>query len=110
MSRSLTNDYRMSREKLLKSEALLTLSLKVNFEANSAPTLHRRSTLRRTLFGVGALFAEPLVAMDAVKWHLSRPNCALHRARWLRDPMGIRKPIAAPSFDASAGAPVSLIR
>jgi hypothetical protein len=33
-----TNDYGMSREKLLKSEALLTLSLETHFsfEANSA--------------------------------------------------------------------------
>ena len=38
-----TLDNGKSREKLLKSEALLTLSLQMHFnlEANSAPTLHR---------------------------------------------------------------------
>jgi hypothetical protein len=38
-----TLDNRKSREKLLKSEALLTLSLQTHFslEANSAPSLHR---------------------------------------------------------------------
>jgi len=77
----LTNDYRMSREELLNSEALLTLSLKVNFEANSAPTLHRKSENGRSSFGVGALFAEPPVPTQIVKWPLSRPNHSLYRSR-----------------------------
>jgi hypothetical protein len=54
----LTNDYRMSREKLLKSEALMTLALKVNFEAHSAATLQRKSGIEGSSFGVAALCAE----------------------------------------------------
>ncbi len=78
----LTNDYRMSRENLLKSEALMTLSLKVNFEAHSAPTLHQKSENGRSSFGVGALCDEPSVPQDLLLWPLSRPNCAPHRTRW----------------------------
>ncbi len=35
--------YRPKAEKMLKSEALVTLSLKASFEATSAPTLHDKS-------------------------------------------------------------------
>ena len=54
----LTNDYGMSREKLLKSEALLTLALKASFEAHSAATLHRKSGIEGSSFGVAALCAD----------------------------------------------------
>lgn len=58
----LANDYRMSLEKLLKSEALMTLSLNINVEAHSAATLHRKSGIERSSFGVVALCADAPVA------------------------------------------------
>lgn len=71
----LTKYYRKSQEKLLKSEALLTLSLKASFEANSAPTLHGQGHCwALPVFGVGALFAPASVPHQSMKWHLSRPN------------------------------------
>ncbi len=69
----LTKHYRMSREKMLKSEALLTLSLKASFKANSAPTLHGEREEPSPL-GVGALFAARVVLEPPVVWHPSRPN------------------------------------
>jgi hypothetical protein len=77
----LTKHYRMTREKLLKSEALLTLSLKASFKANSAPTLHGEKNNNRRPGSVGALFAKPAVLIPPVVWHLSRPNCSLYRTR-----------------------------
>ena len=107
----LTNDYGMSRENLLKSEALLTLALKVHFEAHSAPTLHRKSTNGRSSFCVGALCAEAPVPIRPVKWPLSRPNCALHRSRLPEYSLSSdRNAMAVPSISASPGAPVSLVR
>jgi len=55
VKRELTNDYGLLREKMLKSEALLTLSLKASFEAHSAPTLHGKSNEGAPVFCVGAL-------------------------------------------------------
>ena len=72
----------MSREKMLKSEALLTLALQTHFslEATSAPTLHRENDKRlEEFFRVGALLADALPGKSAV-WHLSRPNYSLQRA------------------------------
>jgi hypothetical protein len=46
-------------EKMLKSEALLTLTLKASFEAHSAPTLHGKKN-EPIARGVGALCAEAL--------------------------------------------------
>ena len=83
VKRKLTNDYGLLREKMLKSEALLTLSLKASFEANSAPTLHGKNK-NATAPGVGALFANALrIQQQRTEWHLSRPNCSLYRTRWL---------------------------
>src|SRR5882672_3475024 len=73
----------MSRENMLKSEALLTLSLQTHFslEANSAPTLHREKDKGPVkFFRVGALLAPAHLEKSAV-WPLSRPNRALHRTR-----------------------------
>ena len=75
VKRKLTNDYGLLREKMLKSEALLTLSLKASFEANSAPTLHGKSDDGAPVFCVGALFADPLLLLEpSVVWPPSRPN------------------------------------
>ena len=71
----------MSHGNMLKSEALLTLSLQTHFslEANSAPTLHRENDKRPVeFFRVGALLALALLEKFAV-WHLSRPNYSLQR-------------------------------
>jgi len=71
----------MSREKMLKSEALLTLTLQTHFslEAISAPTLHRKNDKSSVKFSrVGALLAPSLLERSAV-WHLSRPNPSLQR-------------------------------
>jgi hypothetical protein len=66
---------------MLKSEALLTLSLQTHFslEANSAPTLHRKNDRSAVKFSrVGALLApSPLERLSV--WHLSRPNPSLQR-------------------------------
>lgn len=83
VKRKLTNDYGLLREKMLKSEALLTLSLNSDVEANSAPTLHGWND-KRPAPGVGALFADPLLLLESsVVWHPSRPNYSPHRSRWL---------------------------
>ena len=75
VKQNLTNDYGLLREKMLKSEALLTLSLKASFEANSAPTLHGKSDDGAPVFCVGALFADPLLLLEpSVVWPPSRPN------------------------------------
>jgi hypothetical protein len=71
----------MSREKMLKSEALLTLALQTHFslKATSAPTLHRENDKGPVqFFRVGALLAPSLLEKSAV-WHLSRPNPSLQR-------------------------------
>ena len=71
----------MSRGKMLKSEALLTLALQTHFslEATSAPTLHREDDKSSVKFSrVGALLAAALPVKFAV-WHLSRPNYSLQR-------------------------------
>jgi hypothetical protein len=83
----------MSRENMLKSEALLTLSLQTHFslEANSAPTLHRENDKSFVhFFRVAALFAGTVVLKRPVVWHLSRPNPSLHRTRWPRSSMKCR--------------------
>ena len=82
----LTNDYRMSRENLLKSEALLTLSLKVNFEAHSAATLHRKSRIQGSSFGVAALCAESAVPHQ----RLNGPSRDLTARRTGRAEQGFR--------------------
>jgi hypothetical protein len=46
VKQNLTNDYGLLRGKMLKSEALLTLSLEASFEAHSAPTLHGKTRMR----------------------------------------------------------------
>jgi len=71
----------MSREKMLKSEALLTLALQTHFslEATSAPTLHREDDKSSVeFFRVGALLAPSPLERPSV-WHLSRPNPSLQR-------------------------------
>lgn len=76
MLQLLTNDYRMTRKKLLKSEALLTLSFKASFKANSAQTLHEEGDKSGGTGDVGALFAAPAVLKPPVVWRLSRARRA----------------------------------
>lgn len=73
-----THAYGMSREELLKSEALLTLSLKASFEAHSASTLHGERK-NPDSGGVDALCIDAAVLIPSVVWHLSRPNHSLQR-------------------------------
>jgi hypothetical protein len=81
VKRNLTNDYGLLREKMLKSEALLTLSLKASFEAHSAPTLHGWND-KPPAPGVGALCADALLLLEpSVVWPLSRPNRVLQAMR-----------------------------
>ena len=80
-----TIDNGLLRENLLKSEALLTLSLNSDVEANSAPTLHGKND-EPPVLGVGALFADALTFLESmVVWPLSRPNRSLYRARGSED-------------------------
>ena len=82
VKRKLTNDCGLLREEMLKSEALLTLSLNSDVEANSAPTLHGWND-KPPAWGVGALFADAhRLVESSVVWPLSRPNRSPHRTRW----------------------------
>ena len=107
----LTNDYRKSREKLLKSEALMTLALKASFEAHSAPTLHRKSDDCTVFFCVRALCAQAIVPRQKSEWPLSVPNLAMHRSRCASTSFTwVEGSFAVPSHAASLGAPMIAVR
>ena len=107
----LTNDYRMSRKKLLKSEALMTLSLKASFEAHSAPTLHGKGNDQTVFFRVGALCAGAIVPRQTSEWPLSVPNLAMHRSRCVStSSTWAEARFAVPSHAASIGAPMIAVR
>lgn len=111
MLQLLTNDYRMTRKKLLKSEALLTLSFKASFKANSAPTLHEEEDKSEASGGVGALFAAPAVLKPPVVWRLSRPNRAPQRTRRLMvQTFTQRSMVTSPLRMAVTGASLSSVR
>ena len=106
-----TIDNRLLRENLLKSEALLTLSLNSAVEANSAPTLHGKND-EPPVLGVGTLFADALAFLESLAvWPLSRPNSAPHRPRLFSASLdGLALMPCCLSRAASPSAPVSLVR
>ena len=107
----LTDDYRKSREKLLKSEALMTLSLKASFEAHSAPTLHTESNDHTTFSRVRALCARAIVPRQTSEWPLSVPNLAMHRSRCASTSIAwFETRFAVPSHAAAIGAPMIAVR